>query len=61
MSRYSLRVSGNHNMVIEGVSIRTETSRGSNAATSEVLVLALSQGFPGEPVLARPPALPGPV
>jgi hypothetical protein len=48
-------------MVIKCVSIRTETSRGRNPVTSEVPVLAVRQGFPGKPVLARPLALPGPV
>ena len=33
--------SGDQNMVIEDVSIQTETSRGRNPLTSEVLVLAV--------------------
>jgi hypothetical protein len=38
---YVLRLSGDQNMVVEGVSIQAETSRGRNLVTSEALVLAL--------------------
>jgi hypothetical protein len=44
---YVLRVSGDQNMVVEGVSIQAETSRGRNLVTSEALVLAFVPRFPG--------------
>jgi hypothetical protein len=60
MSRVFAAGLGNQNMVIEGVSIQTETSRARNPVTSEVLVLALRpKASQASPVLALPPALPG--
>jgi hypothetical protein len=43
---YVLRLSGDQNMVVEGVSIQAETSRGRNLVTSEALVLAFVPRFP---------------
>jgi hypothetical protein len=60
MSRVFAAGLGDHDMVVEDVSIEVETSRGEEAGDQRGAgVVGAARGFPGKPVLALPQALPG--
>ena len=59
MSRVFATGLGDQNMVIEDVSIETETSRGKTPVTSEVLVLSVRPKASRQAGPTLPQALPG--